>query len=71
MQICDVMKVEVPPTADGRAASTVTRSGLGGWALVSGVLVGGEGGEGGRGGERQGAGLRTDSSPWRRVCRRL
>lgn len=43
----------------------------GGGGLVSGVLVGGEGGEGGGRRERQRAGLRTDASCRRRICRRL
>lgn len=71
-QIYDVMKVEVPPAADGRSAPTVTGSGLEvRWSLVSRVLVGGEGGEGGWGRERQGVGLRNGPSHRRRVCRWL
>lgn len=69
-QIYDVMKVEVPPAADGRSVPTVTGREVS-WSLVSRVLVGGEGSEGGWGRERQGVGLRNGPSHRRRVCRWL
>lgn len=67
--------LSVSGAAGGRSEPTVTGSALwvrgGGGGLVSGVLVGGEGGEGGGRRQRQRAGLRTDASCRRRVCRRL